>query len=74
MGVLPGFFDLSRLQAIDILAIIAISGLVPMLGNLGLALFIDRARRLLASPARIRRVTMVSGLLLIAVGIVLGLT
>jgi threonine/homoserine/homoserine lactone efflux protein len=71
---LPGFFDLSRLQAIDILAIIAISGLVPMLGNLGLALFIDRARRLLASPARIRRVTMVSGLLLIAVGIVLGLT
>ena len=45
-----------------------------MLGNLGLALFIDRARQLLASPARIRRVTMISGALLIAVGIVIGLT
>lgn len=74
MGVLPGFFDLSRLQTADIIAIIAISGLVPMAGNLGLALFIDRARQLLASPERIRRVTTVSGLLLIAVGVAIGLT
>ena len=72
MGVLPGFFDLSRLQTADIIAILAISGLVPMLGNLCLALFLDRARKLLSSPASIRRVTLISGLLLIAVGIVIG--
>lgn len=72
MGVLPGFFDLSRLQTPDIIAILAISGLVPMLGNLGLALFLDRARQLLSSPASIRRVTLISGLLLVGVGIVIG--
>ena len=32
-------------------AILLVSTLVPMLGNLGLALFLDRARRLLSSPA-----------------------
>lgn len=74
MGVLPGFFDLSRLQPVDVIAIIVISGMVPMLGNLGLALFIDRARRLLASPERIRRVTVISGSLLIAVGVAIGLS
>lgn len=72
MGVLPGFFDLSRLQTLDIIAILAISGIVPMLGNLCLALFLDRARQLLSSPESIRRVTLISGLLLIAVGIVIG--
>lgn len=72
MGVLPGFFDLSRLKTPDIIAILAISGLVPMLGNICLALFLDRARQLLSSPESIRRVTLISGLLLIAVGIVIG--
>jgi threonine/homoserine/homoserine lactone efflux protein len=74
MGVLPGFFDLSRLTGADIAAILAISALVPMLGNLGLALFLDRARRLLSSPAALRRMNVTSGVLLICVGIVIGLT
>jgi threonine/homoserine/homoserine lactone efflux protein len=73
MGVLPGFFDLSRLTAADIAAILAISALVPMLGNLGLALFLDRARLLLSSPRRVQRMNQVSGALLIGVGIVIGL-
>ena len=72
MGVLPGFFNLSRLQTPDIIAILAISGLVPMLGNLALAVFLDRARQLLSSPESIRRVTLISGLLLVGVGIVIG--
>jgi hypothetical protein len=38
-------------QPPDIAAILAISAIVPMVGNLGLALFLDRARRLLSSPA-----------------------
>lgn len=67
MGALPGFFDLSRLAVADVAAIIAISALVPMAGNLGLALFLDRARRLLSSPASIRRMNLGSGMLLIGV-------
>ncbi len=74
MGVLPGFFDLTRLTAPDIAAIIAISMGVPLFGNLALALFLDRARALLATPARQRRMTLVSGGLLIGVGIVIALT
>lgn len=71
MGALPGFFDLGSLQPPDIAAIIAVSALVPMVGNLGLALFLDRARRLLASPQAVRRLNVGSGVLLIAVGLVI---
>ena len=69
MGVLPGFFDLSRVNGADITAILLISALVPMLGNLGLAWFLDRARRLLSSPAAMRRMNIASGVLLIGVGL-----
>lgn len=74
MGVLPGFFDLSRVRGADIAAILAISALVPMLGNLGLALSLDRARLLLASPERLHRLNLISGVLLIGVGIAIALT
>ncbi|MEZ5715376.1 MAG: LysE family translocator [Paracoccaceae bacterium] len=74
MGVLPGFFDLSRVTAPDIAAILAVSAVVPMLGNLGLALFLDRARRILQSPHALRRLNIVSGGLLIAVGLALPFT
>ncbi|MFN6977876.1 MAG: LysE family translocator, partial [Gemmobacter sp.] len=50
MGALPGFFDLSPLTLGDAAAIAAISAVVPMAGNLSLALFVGRARRLLSSP------------------------
>lgn len=69
MGFLPGFFDLTRITAPDIAAILAISAIVPLIGNLGLALFLDRARRLLQSPAAIRRLNIGSGVLLIGVGV-----
>jgi threonine/homoserine/homoserine lactone efflux protein len=71
MGALPGFFALERLALPDIAAIIAISAVIPMLGNLGLALFLDRARRLLSSPRAVRRMNVGSGILLICVGLVI---
>lgn len=74
MGVLPGFFDLSRVNGWDIAAILAISALVPMVGNLGLALFLDRARQLLQSPESLRRVNIGSGVLLVLVGLVIPFT
>ena len=74
MGFLPGFFDLSRVTAADIAAIIAVSAIVPMIGNLGLALFLDRARRLLSSPEALRRLNIGSGVLLVLVGMVIPFT
>jgi len=71
MGALPGFFALEALTAPDIVAIIAISALIPMAGNLGLALFLDRARQLLSSPESVRKLNIGSGVLLIAVGLVI---
>jgi threonine/homoserine/homoserine lactone efflux protein len=67
MGMLPGFFDLAAVTPFDIAAIVAISFVVPLGGNLTMALFIDRVRRLLASPAALRRTNIVSGVLLILV-------
>ena len=71
MGALPGFFDLAHVNAADTVAIILISALVPMVGNLALALMLDRARRLLSSPKALRRMNLGSGGLLILVGLVI---
>lgn len=71
MGALPGFFTLERLTVPDIAVIISLSALIPMAGNLGLALFLDRARQLLSSPESVHRLNVGSGILLIAVGLVI---
>ena len=67
MGVLPGFFDLSRVTTPDIAVIIAVSTLIPMTGNLIFALSVDRVRRVLSSPLALRRMNLTAGCLLIAV-------
>ncbi len=74
MGVLPGFFDLTRLTWPDIAVICFLSMLVPFLGNLILSAFVDRARRLLSSPTALRRTNVISGLLLICVGVIIPFT
>lgn len=74
MGFLPGFFDLGAITAPDVAAILAVSALVPMLGNLMLALGLDRARALLQSPAALRRMNIGSGVLLVLVGLVIPFT
>ena len=71
MGALPGFFDLAVLTKWDIAAIIGISAGVTLGGNLLLALFLDRARALLSSPAALRRMNVGSGVLLVLVGMII---
>lgn len=71
MGALPGFFSLGSLTAMDTALIISVSALVPMAGNLVLALFLDRARQLLQSPESVRRLNVFSGILLIGVALVI---
>ena len=74
IGVLPGFFDLSRVTLLDIVAICTISAVLPFLGNLTLSIMVDRVRYLLSSPAKLRKVNTISGILLILVGVIIPLT
>lgn len=74
MGMLPGFFDLTALTWPDIAAICFLSFLVPLLGNLTLALFIGKARALLTSPTALRRTNLTAGFLLIGVGLIIPFT
>ncbi|NDU99575.1 LysE family translocator [Pseudoroseicyclus tamaricis] len=71
MGILPGFFDVAALRWPDVVAICTVSFAIPFIGNLCLALFIDRARRLLTSPRALQRTNYVAGGLLILVGLIL---
>lgn len=73
-GMLPGFFDLTALTRIDIAIIVSLSMVIPLIGNLAMALFIDRARRLMQRPAALRRMNITAGILLIGVGLVIPLT
>lgn len=68
MAVLPGFFDLRHVQGPDILAIVLLSMTIPLLGNLVTAYAVGQARRLLSSPAALRRLNIAAGSLLILVG------
>ncbi len=74
MGMLPGFFDLTALTKWDVAAIAGISMIVPVIGNLGFATFVDRARRLISSPGALKRTNQVAGALLVLVAIVIALT
>lgn len=71
MGVLPGFFDVGSVNWIDVTAIVLVSIVIPFLGNVLLASFVGRVRSLLRSPEQLKRLNIVSGMLLICVGIAL---
>ena len=74
MGVLPGFFDLSGVGGADMLAIVVLSFVVPLLGNLCFAAFVDRTRYLISSAGARRRLNVVSGVLLLGVAVLVLLT
>lgn len=74
MGVLPGFFDLTRVTVLDMVAICTLSFMVPLVGNLLLAASVDRVRGVLKSPDTVRRINTIAGWLLVGVGIVIAFT
>lgn len=71
MGVLPGFFDLRSVTAGDVSAIIAVSVAIPLIGNLLLAACVGHVRALITAPRTLARINVISGTLLILVGVVL---
>lgn len=71
MGILPGFFDLTAVNAADIAAIVLVSQIVPLLGNVILAACVSRVRGLLTAPHALRRLNISAGVMMIAVGLAL---
>ena len=74
LGLLPGLFDLTQLTGWDIAAIVAVSQIVPLMGNLALAGMMHRLRLLLGSPAALRRTNITAGALLMVVGLIIPFT
>ncbi|MEM7719219.1 MAG: LysE family translocator [Pseudomonadota bacterium] len=74
IGILPGFFDLGALTSADIAAICVMSFCVPLVGNLVLSVFVDRARRVVRSNEALARLNLSAGVLLICVGLVIPFT
>lgn len=72
IGVLPGFFDLRHLTGPDIAVIVVMSATIPFALNLAMGAAVAAARTRLATPNGIRRMNLLSGGLLIAVGLVIG--
>jgi threonine/homoserine/homoserine lactone efflux protein len=72
MGVLPGFFDLRSVNAIDVTIIILASVTIPLVGNLMMAGFVGQLRHLMSSPSVLKKFNTGSGVLLILVGLVIA--
>ena len=72
MGVLPGFFDLTKVTVPDIAAILLLSASVPLMGNLFTAFAVGQARKLLSSPQALWRLNVAAGSLLVAVGLLIA--
>jgi threonine/homoserine/homoserine lactone efflux protein len=74
VGVLPGFFDLTQVTWRDALVICTLSFVVPLAGNMILAVFVERIRPVLTSKTGLKRINLTSGVLLILVGLVIPFT
>lgn len=73
IGILPNVFDLTRVTPLDIAAIVAASALVPLVGNLLFALFVDRMRRFLTSTTALRNTNIAAGGLLVIVALMIAI-
>ena len=72
IGVLPGFFDATRVTTLDIAFVGLVSAAVPFCGNIILAVMLDRASLLIASKSARRRLNVVTGVVLfIVAGLIL---
>ncbi|HET7408649.1 MAG TPA: LysE family translocator [Paracoccaceae bacterium] len=68
MGLLPGFFHIATLTAVDVAIIVGMSAGVLLLGNILWALAAHWARAVLGTPHVLRRVDRASGGALIGAG------
>ena len=71
LGILPGFFNLGGLTITDCIVIALVSSLIPFMGNLALAAMIEKSLEILSSAAAVRKLNILSGCLLIFVGLLI---
>ena len=69
MTLLPGFFNFELIGIIDVCLISVLSFSIPMIGNILMILFVAKVRSLLSSPNAVRMTNLISGILLVFVGI-----
>ena len=69
MTLLPGFFNFELIGLLDVCLISLLSFSVPMIGNILMILFVAKVRSLLSSPYAVSVTNLISGILLIFVGI-----
>ena len=74
MGVLPGFFDLTQISNTDVFTIVLVSVLVPFLSNLTLIAFVHQIGQALRTPSAVKRINIISGCLLVVVGLIILFT
>ena len=74
LTLLPSFFNFGEIGLTDLAIISGISFAVPMLGNVLMILFLAKAKTFLSSPSAVRVTNIISGILLVVVGIVIGIT
>jgi threonine/homoserine/homoserine lactone efflux protein len=74
LTLLPGFFNFGTVGIWDILIISVVSFLIPMTGNVIMIMSIVRARSFLSSEKAIQNTNIISGTLLILVGIIIAFT
>lgn len=73
MGVLPGFFDFASLTRIDVVVICLASMVVPLVGNLLLALMVHQVRGVLRSESAVKRMNTGAGIALVIVGLMIAI-
>ncbi|MDA9895027.1 LysE family translocator [Amylibacter sp.] len=73
MTLLPNFFDINKINYVDIFLICCLSALVPMLGNLMLAGALGKIRSYFSSSSVIEKMNIFSGFALIIVGLCISL-
>ena len=72
IGVLPGFFDVTNVNTLDIAIVGLVSAAVPFCGNIILALMLNRASLLIESQSARRRLNILTGVVLfIVAGLIL---
>ena len=74
LTLLPSFFDFSDIGSVDLIVISGTSFAIPMIGNVLMIMFLAKTKSFLSSPKAIVMTNVISGILLIGVGVVIGVT